>query len=124
MELMDRMKTYQEFWPYYLREHSKPVTRGLHFFGTSFGVLMAIGLVSSGAWPWVLTALIPGYAFSWIGHFFVEKNRPATFQYPGWSFISDFKMLGCLLTGKLGAELERAGVPLSASPSSAARRSG
>jgi hypothetical protein len=110
MKLMARMKTYEEFWPYYLREHRNPVTRGLHFFGTSLGILMAISLLTSGAGLWVLTAVIPGYAFSWIGHFFVEKNRPATFQYPLWSFVSDFKMLGCLLTGRLGGELERAGV--------------
>jgi hypothetical protein len=110
MELMDRMKTYEEFWPYYLREHSKPTTRVLHFIGTSLGIVVAIGFITSGSWAWVLTALVPGYAFAWIGHFFVEKNRPATFQYPLWSFASDFKMLGCLVTGKLSGELERAGV--------------
>ena len=58
----------------------------------------------------VLAALVCGYAFAWVGHFFVEHNRPATFQHPLWSFRADFKMLGCALSGRLASELQRAGV--------------
>jgi hypothetical protein len=52
--------------------------------------------------------LIPGYAFAWFAHFVVEKNRPATFQYPLWSFMGDYKMIAMMLTGRIGRELEKA----------------
>ena len=105
------IRSFADFWPYYLREHSKPATRALHYAGTSIGVGLALWGVATGRW-WLLLGLpLAGYAFAWLGHFGVEKNRPATFTYPLWSMASDFRMWGLWLTGGLRAELERAGVP-------------
>ena len=102
--------SFADFWPYYLREHAKPETRALHYVGTSLLVVIAIAALATGRW-W-LTALLPvaGYGFAWGAHFFVEKNRPATFTYPLWSLWGDLKMWGYWIAGRLGPELERAGV--------------
>ena len=101
---------YDEFFLHYLREHSKPLTRYLHIFGTLAGLcVLGVGIMT-GYWWLALGALIVGYGFAWIGHFFVEHNRPATFKYPWWSFISDFRMIFLFFTGKLNDELKRAGV--------------
>ncbi|MCH2486755.1 MAG: DUF962 domain-containing protein, partial [Erythrobacter sp.] len=92
------------------REHSKPSTRALHYVGTSLVVAFAVLAVVTANW-WLLVALpVAGYFFAWIAHFGVEKNRPATFTYPAWSLKADFKMWWLWLTGRLGPELERAGV--------------
>lgn len=99
-----------EFWPFYLREHSKASTRALHYVGTSLVVLIAIAAVLSGRWGWLIALPLAGYFFAWVAHFGVEKNRPATFTYPLWSLAADFKMWGLWLTGRLGRELDKAGV--------------
>jgi hypothetical protein len=104
--------TYAEFWPFYLREHSKALTRGLHYVGTSLSILWILSAIFSARPLLLIGALLTGYAFAWVGHFFVEKNRPATFKYPLFSFGSDFKMLFCFLTGRIDAELKKAGVPV------------
>jgi hypothetical protein len=94
-------KSFEEFWPCYLSEHSKPTTRLLHCIGSLTAMAALIALIVIGRWWLLPLALVPGYAFAWIGHFFVEKNRPATFTYPLWSFMDDWKMLALILTGKL-----------------------
>jgi hypothetical protein len=96
-----QFKSFNEFWPYYLGEHSKPATRFLHGLGTLLALGLIILLVAKGKWWLVPLGLIPGYAFAWAAHFFVEKNRPATFSHPLWSFMADWKMLALMLTGKL-----------------------
>ena len=109
--MADRYATFAEFWPFYLREHSRPQTRSLHYVGTSLVVLIAIAAVLTGTW-WLLVAMpVAGYFFAWIAHFTVEKNRPATFTYPLWSLRADFRMWWLWLTGRLGPELRKAGVP-------------
>jgi hypothetical protein len=105
-----RYSTFDEFWPFYLREHSKPRTRALHYAGTSLVVAIAAFALVTGRW-WLLLALpVAGYGFAWVAHFRVEKNRPATFTYPLWSLAADFRMWWLWLTGRIGSELERAGV--------------
>jgi hypothetical protein len=95
-----RYKSFAEFWPYYLSEHSRPATRALHYIGSLAAVALIIALFAAGRWWLFPLAVIPGYASAWIGHFFIEKNRPATFTYPLWSFMGDWKMLWGALTGQ------------------------
>ena len=99
---------FAEFWPFYLREHSRPQTRALHYAGTTLVVAIAIFAAVTGRWLWLLAIPIAGYGFAWIAHFTVEKNRPATFTYPLWSLAADFRMWWLWLTGKLEPELEKA----------------
>jgi hypothetical protein len=93
--------SFADFWPYYLGEHSQPATRLLHCLGTLTAIAVLIALIALGKWWLFPLALIPGYAFAWPAHFFIEKNRPATFKHPLWSFMGDWKMLALMLTGRL-----------------------
>lgn len=105
-----RLKSFREFWPYYLREHARPQTRVLHYIGTTLVVGIAIAALFTRMW-WLFAVLpVAGYGFAWVAHFFVEHNRPATFTYPLWSLASDFRMWWFWLTGRLGRELRAAGV--------------
>lgn len=105
--MAEKLRNYADFWPYYLGEHGKRATRNLHYFGTSLGLALLAAAIATGNWWLLLAGLVSGYMFAWIGHFFVEHNRPATFTYPFWSLFSDFRMYGYWLTGRLGGELER-----------------
>ena len=96
-----QFNSFSDFWPYYLGEHSKPATRILHCLGTLTALSFVIALIAIGRWWLFPLALIPGYAFAWAAHFFIEKNRPATFTHPLWSFMGDWKMLALMLTGRL-----------------------
>ena len=101
------IRNYNEFWEFYVREHSKPLTRVLHFLGTSLGIALLIWVIATGRWYFFPLFLIVGYGFAWFAHFVVEKNRPATFKYPLWSFISDFRMMWYMVTGRMESEVER-----------------
>lgn len=103
-------KSFEEFWPYYLREHSGQRTRALHYIGTAIVLAAAAALALTGNWWWLLAMPLAGYGFAWFAHFFVEKNRPATFTYPWWSLRSDFRMFFLAISGRLGPHLKAAGV--------------
>ncbi len=79
----------------------------MHYLGTGLGLLLLGAAAVLGDWRLLVIALFVGYGFAWIGHLFVERNRPATFTHPLWSFVSDFRMFGLWLTGRLGRELDR-----------------
>ena len=98
---MHRYGSFAEFYPFYLSEHAKPATRRLHFIGSSFSLLCLILLVLSGDLWWFLAALLCGYGFAWFAHFVFEKNRPATFRYPFYSLMGDWKMFWQILTGQM-----------------------
>jgi hypothetical protein len=105
-----RIETFEDFYPYYLQEHAKSLTRALHYVGTGLATLAMFVFVVTGN-PWVLlVGPVVGYGPAWIAHFFIEKNRPATFRYPLWSLAGDFRMAFSWLTGHIGEDLERAGV--------------
>lgn len=104
------MRSFADFWPFYLREHSRPHTRALHYAGTTLVVAIALGAVISGRWLWFAALPVAGYLFAWFAHFAVERNRPATFTHPLWSLVADFRMWGLWLSGRLGPHLKRAGI--------------
>ena len=106
----ERYSSFREFWPFYLREHSKPQTRALHYVGTTLVVAMAIYALATQQWLVLIAVPVAGYFFAWVAHFRIERNRPATFTYPLWSLLADFKMWALWLGGRLGPELEQAGV--------------
>jgi hypothetical protein len=122
--MANRLTSYEEFWPYYVSEHMEPVTRRLHVLGTTL-VLAALAAAVLVDPLWFIAAPLFGYGFAWVGHFFFEHNRPATFTYPLWSLRGDFRMFRLTLLGRMGPELQRARTlfprrePLS-TPSSAA----
>ena len=100
----ERIETFDEFYKFYLQQHSNTICRLLHAIGTT--IVIALFLTFLYHWEPKLLILIPlaGYGFAWIGHFFFERNKPATFQYPLWSLKSDFKMYFDLLSGKIGLD--------------------
>jgi len=110
MSAGERIGTFTEFWPYYLREHRLPATRLLHLVGTTLSLLFLLAAVLAGRPVLLLGALVAGYGFAWVAHFAVEHNRPATFRYPLWSLAADWKMWALALSGRLQPELRRAGV--------------
>jgi hypothetical protein len=107
---MIRSASYREFSPLYLREHARHGNRRLHYAGTGIG-LVALGY-SRATQTWLALLILPlaGYGYAWVGHFAVERNRPATFVHPLWSLTSDQRMFFLWMFGRLGAEFDSAGV--------------
>jgi hypothetical protein len=105
-----RFKTYAKFWPYYLSQHKNRMTRILHFLGTFLALSAVIRAVVTFEFGWLVVALVIGYGIAWIAHAFIEKNHPATFEYPLWSLRGDFTMLGLWLAGRLDRELAKCGI--------------
>jgi hypothetical protein len=103
----NRLQSFAEFWPFYVREHRRRATRVWHFCGTSLALLALAVALALRQWLVLLAAPLCGYAFAWLSHLFVEKNRPASFSYPLWSLLADFKMWALIATGRMGAEIER-----------------
>src|SRR5689334_17385313 len=103
-----RFESFDEFWPFYVREHKKKLTRQLHFVGTSLALgCLATGLMTRQRWL-LLAAPFAGYGPAWFSHFFIEKNRPATFKYPLWSLAADFVMWGKMIAGTMDDEVAAA----------------
>ncbi|XP_020272977.1 uncharacterized protein LOC109848075 [Asparagus officinalis] len=99
---------FDEFWAFYMTQHSKPLTRLLHFIGTLCSLVCV--LLSRLFSPWlILLAPVIGYGVAWCSHFFVERNKPATFGHPFWALFCDFKMFGLMLTGRMDEEIQRLG---------------
>jgi hypothetical protein len=101
--------SYAEFWRRYLAAHRDPRTRGLHSLGTGLGLAALIAAGVTRDWRWLVAAPVVGYALAWLGHLAFEHNRPETFGHPGWSLVSDLRMLGLFVSGRLGRELRRVG---------------
>jgi hypothetical protein len=97
--------SYEEFFLFYLHEHSDPRNRWMHAAGTTLGLGVVVLAFATGH-PWyALLWPVIAYGFAWTGHFMIEGNKPATFGHPFWSFISDFKMLGLMMTGRLAERM-------------------
>ena len=106
--MSDAPRSFAEFWPHYVRAHSKPATRAFHFAGTLVGWSLLVAAVVLRN-PWVaLAAVLAPYPIVWFSHFFIEHNKPATFGHPGWSWLADQKMVGLMLAGRMGEEVRRA----------------
>jgi hypothetical protein len=98
---MTRYSSFSEFYPYYLTQHDNRMCRRTHFIGTSTAMAAVVQYIGTmNAW-WLLAAVAFGYGGAWVGHFFFEKNRPASFDQPLYSFRADWVMYWQMLTGKL-----------------------
>jgi hypothetical protein len=95
-----RYASFAEFYPFYIREHANPTCRRIHVIGSGLVlVALALAIVTLNPW-WLLAMPLIGYGFAWVGHFFFEKNRPATFRYPLWSLMGDWRMFFETVTGR------------------------
>jgi hypothetical protein len=102
-----RFQSFEEFWPFYVKEHKKKSTRVLHFIGTTAAMAcVAGGLLTKRRWL-LAVAPVAGYSAAWVSHFFLEKNRPATFTYPLWSLKADLVMWSKMAMGKMDDEVAR-----------------
>ena len=95
------MRSFAEFYPFYLSEHSNRTCRRLHFAGSTLSLVCLAMLVATGRPQYLLYGLLAGYGFAWIGHFVFEKNKPASFKRPLWSFMGDWVMYKDIWTGKV-----------------------
>jgi hypothetical protein len=101
VENIKRFNSFAEFYPYYLSEHSNSTCRRLHFVGTSLVIFILALTIGKGAWLLLIALPLAGYSFAWVGHFFFEKNRPATFQHPLYSLLGDFVMYRDMILGRV-----------------------
>jgi hypothetical protein len=99
--MAERFASFADFYPYYLSEHSNRTCRRLHFVGSTIGLACGVVAIVRHKPSLILTGVAIGYGMSWIGHFFFEKNRPATFQHPLYSFAGDWAMWREIITGKI-----------------------
>jgi len=108
--MAERYTTYSAFFDFYLSEHSRAATRAVHYLGSVCGIAALILTITTGNLLWIPAGLVAGYGCAWIGHFFIEHNKPATFRYPLWSFIGDYHMFSLWLTGQLDKRRKQAGL--------------
>lgn len=100
------LRTFADFWPYYVRAHAKPRTRLLHAIGSVAALICIAAAIVFSVW-FLLAAPVIGYAFAWYAHFFVEHNKPATFGHPFWSLAADYVMLWKTVTGRMSDEVAK-----------------
>lgn len=93
--------TFREFYPFYLTEHSNRTCRRLHFVGSTLALVCLATFIVTGTGWWLLAGLVAGYGFAWVGHFGFEKNRPASFKQPLYSFMGDWVMYKDIWTGRI-----------------------
>lgn len=106
METEKKLSSFAEFYPFYLSEHQNKICRALHYIGSLLVIATIIFVLITQQYIYLWLLPVIGYGFAWVGHFFVEKNRPATFTYPFYSFIADWVMLKDFLTGQLDKKLQ------------------
>jgi len=94
-------RTFHDFYPFYLGEHANRTCRRLHFTGTSIAAVLLCAAVITQRWWLIGVAFLQGYAFAWIGHFFFEHNKPATFKYPWFSLLGDWRLWWDILSGRV-----------------------
>ena len=98
---MAKISSFSEFYPYYLSEHRSPVCRALHYVGSSLVLVVLAWALLTQNWQMLWLLPVIGYGFAWVGHFFFEHNKPATFKYPLYSLAADWVMLKDFITGRL-----------------------
>ena len=96
-----RYRSFADFYPFYLSEHADRTSRRLHFVGTSVAIVLLVSAAATQLWWLVAVALLEGYAFAWVGHFFFEHNKPATFKYPLLSLLGDWRLWWDIVTGRI-----------------------
>ena len=99
--MTERYTTFKDFYPYYLSEHSDGTCRFLHFMGSCCVLTLLAIAIATGSWFLCLFLPVAGYGFAWVGHFFFEKNRPATFSYPFYSLLADWVMMKDIIIGRV-----------------------
>ncbi len=98
---VSQFASFAEFYPFYLGEHSNRICRRLHFVGSSLALAWLAAALLTGHWSFILLGLLCGYGFAWVGHFGFEKNKPASFKRPLYSFMGDWMMYKDIWTGKI-----------------------
>ena len=96
-----RYASFADFYPHYLRAHQNRTNRRLHFIATTLLILLLAGILATGAWVWLFVLPVVTYGPAWLGHFYFERNRPATFTHPLYSLIGDFRMYAETWTGRI-----------------------
>jgi len=100
-------RSFAEFWPVYVEAHSEEKTRLMHCLGTLAGWAILVAAIVKREWWWLPLALVVPYALAWISHFFIEHNKPATFEHPLWSWWADQKMVAMMLVGRMNQEVKK-----------------
>jgi hypothetical protein len=99
--MKEEYASFRQFYPSYLAEHQDPACRRLHFTGSALVLLIVAAAIATRDWRWIVAVPVVGYGFAWIGHFFFEHNRPATFKYPLYSLAGDWVMFKDMITGRV-----------------------
>ncbi|CAB0149802.1 hypothetical protein PSI9734_00381 [Pseudidiomarina piscicola] len=101
-EMPSSFSSFREFYPYYLVEHSNPQCRAMHYIGSSLVLVILAAVVLTQQWWWLIAIPVVGYGFAWVGHFFFQHNKPATFKHPWYSLWGDWVMYFEFLQRRLG----------------------